>query len=443
MSAKPSLRDLAARNRDLIVITLAALVVRLAWNLAVHRPLDYAFSDMSAYMERAQAGLSERAGYFTFFPWGTHVMLGVVIRALGAGNAVIGSLYALIGAGAVAYGFLLARRLTRSVGLARVVGGILVVYYPWIAVGGYVLSEPPFALCLTASAYHGLLLADRGRPRDAWLFGLWVAAAAAFRPQILLALPLYGLHWLVRRRAWRRITPRLAIMAAAPLVLVLGLSAARTRYHTGKLGLISTNGPLNFAFGRCHATKISSFVNNKRSGSYSPPSLNALSRYGSEHPDALFTLNPAMDTSLQFDGQMWDSKPIYWMASQCVRQAGIGRQIEYAVTHVVMLWHYNVMWPDQNTKPPFKSLMEISGTLHEIFVLPAALAAVALAFRRRNARIMLVGLHVIALLGVAVLYFGDTRLRAPYDGILVLLAAMAYASGYRLIRRRRARAAVT
>ena len=53
---------------------------------------------------------------------------------------------------------------------------------------------------------------------------------------------------------------------------------------------------------------------------------------------------------------------------------------------------------------------------------------------------MLLAVHVWALLVVAMVYFGDTRLRAPYDGILITLAAVTYASIPGAIRRRRSRA---
>src|SRR5262249_14274798 len=38
-------------RRDLVVVVLAALAVRLVWNLVVHKPLDYAFADMAGYLE--------------------------------------------------------------------------------------------------------------------------------------------------------------------------------------------------------------------------------------------------------------------------------------------------------------------------------------------------------------------------------------------------------
>ncbi|MFT3767728.1 MAG: phospholipid carrier-dependent glycosyltransferase [Minicystis sp.] len=442
MSAQRRLRDRLAKHRDLVIVTLAALAVRLLWNLAVHRPTDYAFSDMGGYLERAQTSIDhfgERFGYFTLFPWGTHFLLMLVKRAFGRANAAaVCVTYALLGAGAVAYTFLVARRLTRSVWIPRAVGLVLILYYPWISLGGYILSEPPFTLFLSATAYYGLVLADRGRPRDAWRFGIALALAAAFRPQILMALPLYGLHVLARRRAWRRLSPRFLLGVAVPIVIVLGVSIARMEFHIGRFGLISNNGPLNYAFGRCHATMITSTAPDRK-GAYSPPSLGSLAGYEKDHPGTLFKLRPAIDTKLNVQGHMWDAEPMYELASKCVQKTGLGRQIEYAVTHVVLLWGYNVIWPDSGQKPPFRRMMEVASALHGIFVLPAAVVALALAFRRRHARVMLLALHVFALLAVAAIYFGDTRLRAPYDGILVVLAAMTYASAYRWARRRRAR----
>jgi 4-amino-4-deoxy-L-arabinose transferase-like glycosyltransferase len=432
------LRGLLVKHRELVVVTLAALAVRLAWNLWIHRPLDYVFSDMGGYLERAQTRLDhpdEHIPYFTLFPWGTHVLLSLVKLVFGRDNGTaIGVTYAALGAGAVGYSFATAKRLTRARWAPRVVGAILVVYYPWIALGGYTLSEPPFTLLLAATAFYALRLADRGRGRDAWLLGVALALGAVFRPQILVALPLFALHLLFRRRSWHRWSARRVLPAlAVPLAIILALSAWRVEWHRGELGGISSNGPLNFAFGRCHATTITSTGPNRK-GIYSPPSLGALARRDKEHPDAFLRLDPAMGTTLHFEGYMWDAAPLYAMASECVHHTGLLRQAKYALTHVVLLFAYNVMWPDQNARPPFRPSMETSLALDQVLVLPAALVAMIFAFRRRHARQMLLALHVWGLFLVAVVYFGDTRLRAPYDGMLVILAVVTWAAGLRRIR---------
>jgi hypothetical protein len=342
--------------------------------------------------------------------------------------------YAAIGAGAVAYAFALAQRLTRRRLLARAVGAILVVYYPWISLGGYVLSEPPFTLFLCACAFHVLAYADRGRARDAWLFGAALAIGAVFRPQIMAALPLYGLHLLLRRRAYRRLRLRTLVPAlVVPFALVAAVSAARMHFHTGKVGFVSNNGPLNFAFGRCHALTISAHAADRK-GAYSAPSLGALARREAAHPDSFLRLDPARETKIDFEGYLWDARPLRSIAADCVRQTGPLRQARYALTHLWLLWFYNTTWPDQNFAR-YRDAMNVAQALHDVFVLPAALAAVALSFWRRRARALLLSLHVLALMAVAVVYFGDTRLRVPYDGILVTLAATSYASAASAIRR--------
>src|SRR5262249_26318191 len=148
-------------------------------------------------------------------------------QALGASFAVLGTL-------AVTYTYATAVRFVTRPWARRFTGLVLVAYYPWISLGGYLLSETPFTFCVAAAAFHGLRLADRGRRRDAWLLGLFLALGAVVRPQILVAAVFLALHFVLRRRAWRHFTPRLAGWAAAPFALVLALSSARFYYHTDK-----------------------------------------------------------------------------------------------------------------------------------------------------------------------------------------------------------------
>jgi hypothetical protein len=427
-----------SKHRELLVVTLLALVVRLIWNLWVHPPLDYVFSDMAAYLERAQTGIDHpdgRFGYFTLFPWGTHVLLGLVKRLFGREPRVaIGVLYAVMGALSVSFTFALARRFARRTWAPRVVGAVLVVYYPWLSLGGYVLSETPFTLFLCATAWSALRLADRGRPRDAWLFGLAIALASIFRPQILISFPLLAVHFVLRRKAWRR--PRLAALPVilAPTLLVLAFSAMRVHWHTGHYGGIAGNGPLNYAFGRCHATAIISTAPD-RSNSFRPPSLGGLFAHEKEHPRSMFKLYPAMGTTLNVKGHMWDPEPMYALAGECIARTGLARQAMYAATHLALLWRFNVMWPDSE-RERFRPCMAAAQMAHNVLVLPAAIVGIALAFRRRRARALLIAVHVLGLMIVAMIYFGDTRLRAPYDGLLVVIAIETYACAYRALRRR-------
>jgi hypothetical protein len=66
--------------------------------------------------------------------------------------------------------------------------------------------------------------------------------------------------------------------------------------------------------------------------------------------------------------------------------------------------------------------MELFCKAHDTFILPPAALALLLAFQRRRARSMLLALHVWSVIVIAMVYFGDTRYRAPYDGLLIVLA---------------------
>jgi hypothetical protein len=99
--------------------------------------------------------------------------------------------------------------------------------------------------------------------------------------------------------------------------------------------------------------------------------------------------------------------------------------------HVVLLWGYNTIWPDGGK---FRLPMAIAGGVHTVAFLPPAALAMFLAFRRRRARTMLLALHVWAVVAMAMLYFGDTRYRAPYDGVIIVLAIDTYVIAFRGVR---------
>lgn len=454
------------RRRGLVLVTLATLAVRLWWNLRVHRPLDFNFSDMNGYLERANffldqpwkpgmphpygpgfiQGIFERLfgqpniGY-TLFPYGTHALFTLVKLAFGRNNGTaIGVTLAVMGTMAVSYTYASAELVTRGRWSRLFIALLLIVYYPWISLGGYALSETPFALCVAATAFHGLRLADEGRPRNAWMLGIWATLGAIVRPQMLMGVALLGLHWLFRRRAWKNFRTGLAVRAAVPLAIGLAISSARMAWHTGewnkhppKLGLVSTNGPMNAVFGRCHNTNLSAKA---RDSTYwfGPPSLGALLAYEKEHHGSLLGMDPVFGETITVQGHMWDEEPNKKMAESCVKKSGWLKQVKFAVEHVMLLWGYNIIWPDQGQPKKWKIPMQVSCIAHCVIILPPAAIAMLLAFRKRRARIMLLALPVWSVVITAMLYFGDTRYRAPYDGLLIVLAVITYPEAVRAIR---------
>jgi hypothetical protein len=424
------LRAWFAKQRGLLLVTFAALAVRLVWNVKIHRLIDFAYSDRGGYLDRANQMIdkpSTRGAWLGLYPYGTHYFIYAVKWLFGRKNEdAVGAGYALLGTLAVSYTYATAERYVTRRWARALVGMVLIGYYPWISLGGYALSEIPFTFCVAGAAFYGLRFADEGRRGDAWLLGLFYGIGAAVRPQILVAAVFLGLHFLLRRSTWKHFTPGRAVRAAVPLLLVLGLSAYRLHQHTDHYGLISTNGPLNFVFGRCHNTGLDAVAPGSR-GFFGPPALGSLLQYERTHKlKPPLTLDPIFGETLVVQGHMWDAEPNYKLAAACVKTTGVRGQIKYALTHVMLLWGYNIIWPDAGQKPQWRVPMEVSSALHNVLILPAAALAVLLAIRRRRARSMLLALHVLSVLVTSMLYFGDTRYRAPYDGILIVLAAQSY-----------------
>lgn len=464
------IRAFFRRHRGLFLVTLLALVVRLVWNLGVHNPVDFAYSDMGGYLARADEMITRpwlpvkpgpaphlafgeivdwlaprlfgpKAPYLTLYPYGTHGFLGLVKLAFGKGNRIaIGSACALVGALAVAFSYATVARFSPRRRVRRVVSGILVFYYPWISLAGYALSESPYTLTIAAITFYGLRLADEGRRGDAWLLGLWLALGAVVRPQVLVSVVFLGILFVLRRRVFHRFKLGLAVRAALPLAIVLAISAWRVHWHMGTKvdvdHLISTNGPLNRVFGRCHNTGLKAQARDG-SGFFGPPAFGALLQYQKEHKREFIPLrlDPAQGETITFSGHMWDAEPTNKVAAECVKKTGPWRQAKYALTHVVLLWGYNIIWPDMGHKPMFRYPMATFCVAHAILIMPPAVLAMVLAFRRRRARSMLLALHVWGLMLTSMLYFGDTRYRAPYDGILTILAIALVPEIVRVLRR--------
>jgi hypothetical protein len=139
---------------------------------------------------------------------------------------------------------------------------------------------------------------------------------------------------------------------------------------------------------------------------------------------------------------MGDEAPNRKLAAECIKKTGWLRQAKYAVTHVVLLWGYNIIWPDQGQKPKYRKPMAVFCVGHSIAIMPPAAVAMLLGFRRRRARSMLLALHVWSQVLTAILYFGDTRYRAPYDGLLTILAIGSLVAAVRWLRSLRGRRAL-
>ncbi len=420
------------RNRWLIVIVLAAFAVRLHWNLQVHPLGDYISSDMRGYTSRADQ-LIDRFGakieYHAFFPYGTHYLLALLKVIFGRENySAIGVVYALMGTVIVGYSYRIAERVSSRRWVPPLLGMFMVVYYPLISLGGYTLSEIPFGVFLLMSTLALLRLVQDGRPRDAWLAGTWAALATAFRPQILMSILVFGVVWLVMRKKLPTVRIKHLTFAAIPIAILLAFSSARLYHHTGRLGLVSENGRFNQLFGRCHNKKAVATPEDVSRGRirFGPPPLIQLEKRAKTAPDSWVQLDPAIGAELAYTGYISDKNALSDLMRKCIAKTGLLGQLKYAAINVLMLSGYNTPWPDSG-RDLWRRQANYWQTFYTVaFCFPALLMIFSCFWKRTVTRHGVLALHIWAIIVTAAIYFGDTRMRAPYDPMLVLLAIETY-----------------
>ena len=423
--------------RWLWILVITALLVRLHWNFVVHPLEDYAYSDMRGYMRRANAMFTKPEWgpreYDAFYPYGTHTLIYVIQRFFGSGLEDYRTLsigYAVIGSLNVGFGTMLARRVSHHRFVPPLVGLVLVAYYPLIALGGYVLSEVPFSFCLVSSTFFLVRMAQDGHKRDAWAAGILASIGFVIRPQILASIGLFGVFWLIARRRLPKLRLSLMLQALLPLMLVCAFSAWRLHYHTGRYGLISENGKFNQVFGRCHNNKIFALPDSpkRRRTSFGPPPLIQLGKREAKMPGAWPGLDPAGEIEITYTGYIGDSEILGELIDECIAKTTVAKQIEYSVVNVMLLWRYNVMWPDSG-KGHWRAYARKWGIIHTTgFAIPALLALFSVFLRRRADGLALVALHLWGIMIIAALILGGVRFRSPYDVFIIIMALETYAT---------------
>lgn len=436
-------------NRWLFLVFFAALAVRLDWNLRVHPPGDYVYSDMNGYVSRADRLLKHGLRpheYSSFFPYGTHWIVAGLKWAFGKDNfQAIGIAYALFGAGTVAFAYSSARRFSRFPWVAPAVGLLGVFYYPHISLGGYILSETPYAFFLMGAVMMSLRLADHGRYRDALGMGIFAGIGTVVRPQLLVSAALLGLYWIVRRKSLPKIKLAHLLVSFLPVMIMLALSSALLRHNTGRFGLVSENGSFNLVFGRCHNSKIRSTPDGKGHGRvhFRPPSFlqvtNHVARANKKGIPPRVALDPAISDELTYPGYIGDKEKHMEYVRECYRRTKLSGQLRYSVTNAMLLWRYNVPWPDSGRSQWRKVSRAWTKWSRNLFAVPALIGLLALVLGRRTAKRGLVAVHLLGLVIVSAIFFGSIRVRTPYDYVILMLALEVYAFGgwlaYRGVRR--------
>ncbi len=316
--------------------------------------------------------------------------------------------------------------------------------------------------------------------RGAPAAGLWGAFAFALRPQSAVFFLLLALAWAYERLRFgtRRLffVPRLrpepgvlqarparqvaqAFWLLAPLLVIVAISMVRVRVHTGRFGGVAENASMNLTAGRCHNIVTRSWsseadlASSLETGSPQPdrrvslPGFRALGREGPDHPLAL---RPALGgEAIDLVGYIGDREVHREIRRRCYEATGVAGQIHYTVTNVALLWVIARPWPESSDQwAPELLPMAVRGRQLAAAVAPLSLLGMILALVRwaraaapnRESRLAggaVCALQLLSLLIVAGVFFGDPRLRVPYDPYALILAVLALGL---VLKRFRARA---
>jgi hypothetical protein len=446
-------------RRLLLTLTALALLTRLVWVLVVHPPGNYVFSDMGMYVKRATDlavnGPREGVRELAWQAYGTHFLLALPFKLFGAGAPFRAAavLWGLLGAAAVPLTYLLACRVLPSARLAKIAGIAALLWYPNLSTTGFFLSETPF-LCMQLLAVYWLVrVLQEGV--CAWPAGIAAAFTFMLRPQSALFFVLVFGLWLVnvRRLPWVRSKQLLGV--AAPLLLALGFSVWRYHDHTGRWDGIAENANMNLTAGRCHNIVTQAFrseadlkksakKNNTNDGRrVSLPGYRTLKHtFPDGHP---LGLNAAMGAdTIRFVGYIGDPWIHRALREECYRRTGVLGQLQYSLVNLSLQWFVARQWPDNSKDHQyFLPFAEAYRYLFIALVLLPSLLGVGLGLARwrRAPAAALVALCLLTSMILAAVFFGDVRLRTPYDPYALILALLAIHWASERWRARRARRA--
>ena len=290
-------------RRWLLWLTLLAVASRLVWNLWVHPPGEYVFSDMAHYVARAKAlagsGFTPGVRSLAWQTYGTHYLLAAAMKLLGTRAPYLGAglVWAGMGAAVVPLSYLLACRATARRWIPPALGVTTLLWFPLLSNGGFFLAETPFACLQLWATYWLVVFAQEGRRGLG--AGIVSALAFAIRPQIAIFFVLAMVAWVLRRRAGEGPKPRSVLRFVLPLLVVGSFSAWRFHAHTGSWIGVAENAHMNLTAGRCHNIVTQAFpseamrdASDARGSTtdgrrVSLPGFRILSQLPSDHPFAL------------------------------------------------------------------------------------------------------------------------------------------------------------
>jgi 4-amino-4-deoxy-L-arabinose transferase-like glycosyltransferase len=382
----------------------------------IHPPVDFVYSDMGAYVERAQrlaeGGTLWRAD--AFFPPGTHVLLAVPMKLFGSGSAGLWAgavLWCVLSCLTPLFVWRFARLLLTQA--AAALAAAFCAFWPlYITYGAFFTSEAPSLAFMVAALWAGYRASRESGSLAlgfALLAGVLGGVAIACRPQWILNLMVLAVPFAVRFRRQALALTGIALGTA----VILGSVVVHNSLVAGKLTGLSENSGLNFWMGHCDVHDVTTVDPSQNvSFTFGNPVWAQLGRGGHYY----------------FEGPMvWDQSFFYDLGLRCIQRDGLGH-VRILARNLLDMTATTVPWP-QVAENGQRGVVQASNLAYS-FLLPLIVVGSLLLIRRRHAlgqpsgeAVMLAHLACVAL--VAIIYYGDPRMRSSYDVFgLSLLAAL-------------------
>jgi 4-amino-4-deoxy-L-arabinose transferase-like glycosyltransferase len=378
---------------------------RLVWGLFVHAPLNYVYSDMGGYVERAirvsTGGALSR--FDTFYPPGTHLLLALPLWIFGHGRFGMWAasvVWALLSALVPLLAWRVALRLT-SPPAAAIAAALCAIWPLFITYGGFFLSEIPSIVFLLLTLWLAMRAAEttgKAAVIFAALAGLSGGTALAIRPQLVLNVAIAG--WILLRR--RNLRIRIAAFAGLGLIIPVAAVLAMNAAAAGRFVGMSENGGLNFFQGHCP-------VNTVTTGN---PSTGYLVFASPVVVQSNRGLDYVFPTHLA-----WEQSYFFRQGLRCIKKDPAG-QFSVVARNVADLGITSVPWP-QSEEPGLRRFVRPANVIYSFLLPSVVVASIFLARRKRKqgrpAGEWVLIAHLLVVLPTAVVFYGDPRFRVPYD----------------------------
>ena len=403
------LARLSAADWDRIALTavIAGAVIRAAWVLALHPPVDYVYSDMEGYVDRAvklaSGGPLQR--YDAFYPPGTHILLAIPLFIFGTDRTGLwaGALLWWALSSFVPLAMWRFSRYHLTIAAAALTAVFVSLWPIQITYSGYFLSETPSLAFLLGSLWLAARAAAVPSARSFLAAGLLGGIAIVNRPalaaNLLVALAALSARTRIRAAA------AIGVGAAAIIALVI----VHNSVAAGKLTFISENSGLVFWGGHCDVRTVRTGDPSTTFFTFSSPP--ALQRGSGK--DFTFT-----------DHLVWDQDFFYGMAFDCIRADGVAH-LRTLARGVLDMTLTSVPWP-QVDEPDLGTRIAFVNAMFSVAIPFIVIGSVwVIRERRRRGQpageaVMLA--HFACVLVTALIFYGDPRYREVYDVFALALA---------------------